>query len=367
MSIAELTRRRFLSSLAAASVSLPILGSRLAARAQSAASPNRPLVVTSKTNRFVREDITTTAWSIMREGGSAMDAAEKATNISERDPRDSTVGYGGDPNEDGFHQLDAAVMNGADNNNIGAVAALENIKTPCSVARLVMDRTDHWLLVGRGALRFAKMHGFKEEDLLTDEARQHWVDWKETLSNRDYYFPPRDPDKPEGGGTINVLALDADGNIAGVTSTIGHHFKIVGRVGDSPIIGAGLYVDNEVGAAGATGHGEECVKTAGSFLVVEKMREGLSPQEACAYVCQRVVDRHKGKPMFGLKMVALDKQGRYGCCAIRGQLVDGSTEAEGRFEGLGFAVHDVNGHRLETGQALLPPMTQAELDAIPWR
>lgn len=370
MTLTDITRRRFLGGLATVGAGVSWFGDRLTALQSAPAAPaNRPLVVTSKTNRFVREEITTTAWDIMRAGGTAMDAAEKATNISERDPRDATVGYGGDPNEDGFLQLDASVMNGADNNNIGAVAAIENIKTPCSVARLVMERTDHWLLVGPGALRFAKMHGFKEEDLLTDEARQHWLTWKETLSNRDYYFPRRDPSKPEGGGTINVLTLDANGDIAGVTSTVGHHFKIVGRVGDSPIIGAGLYVDNEVGAAGATGHGEECVKNSGSFLAVEKMREGMSPQAACEFVCRRVMNRHGGKPMFNLKMVALDKQGNYGCCSLRGQAVrDGSPSGTMVSNtGLGFAVHDARGHRVEPGAALLPAMTQQELDSIPWR
>jgi N4-(beta-N-acetylglucosaminyl)-L-asparaginase len=283
--------------------------------------------------------------------------------VSELDPRDATVGYGGDPNEEGFLQLDASVMNGADGNNIGAVAALENIKTPCSVARLVMERTDHWLLVGKGALRFAKMHGFAEENLLTDEARRHWLEWKETLSNRDYYFPPKEKYKPEGGGTINVLVMDRNGDIAGVTSTVGHHFKIVGRVGDSPIIGAGLYVDNEVGAAGATGHGEEAVKSAVSFHVVEKMREGLAPAEACRYVCQRVVDRHGGKPMFGLKLVALSKSGTFGCCSVRGLANDSGSG----LTGLGFCVHDERGHRMEPGEAILPPMTQEEIEAIPWR
>jgi N4-(beta-N-acetylglucosaminyl)-L-asparaginase len=255
-------------------------------------------------------------------------------------------------------------MNGADNNNIGAVAALEGVKTPCSVARLVMERTDHWLLVGRGALRFAKMHGFKEEDLVTEEARKHWLEWKENLSNRDYYLAPVDKHKPEGGGTINVLAIDSRGDIAGVTSTVGHHFKIVGRVGDSPIIGAGLYVDNEVGAAGATGHGEEAVKNSVSFLVVEKMRAGLSPQEACEFACQRVASRHGGRPLFNVKLVALNKAGDYGQCAIRGiEPPDGS----GGFIGLGYCVHDESGHRYEDGEALLPPMTQAEIDSIPWR
>jgi N4-(beta-N-acetylglucosaminyl)-L-asparaginase len=356
-------RRAFLSTLVGGSVAFPLLNAAVLHEEEHRhVQSNRPLVVTSKTNAAVREDVTGTAWNVMEAGGSAMDAAEKGTNVSEVDPRDRTVGYGGDPNEDGFLQLDASVMNGADDNNIGAVAALENIKTPCSVARLVMDRTDHWLLVGRGALRFAKMHGFKEEDLLTDEARRNWLHWKETLSDRDYYFPPRDPDKPEGGGTINVLTLDANGDIAGVTSTVGHHFKIVGRVGDSPIIGAGLYVDNEIGGAGATGHGAECVKVSASRIIVEKMREGLSPAAACRYVCERVAARHDGHPMFGLKLVALNKNGEYGCCALRGRLDD-----NGAVIGLGFCIQDATGHRFERGDALLPPMTQEELDAIPWR
>lgn len=349
-------RRQFLGGF----VAVPLAAGLRAPTPQT----RRPLVVTSKTNELVREEITTTAWEILDTGGTAMDAAEKATNLSEADPRDSTVGYGGDPNEEGFLQLDASVMNGADDNNIGAVAALENIKTPCSVARLVMERTDHWLLVGKGALRFAKMHGFQEEDLLTESARRHWLEWKETLSNRDYYFPPKVESKPEGGGTINVLAVDSRGDIAGVTSTVGHHFKIVGRVGDSPIIGAGLYVDNDVGAAGATGHGEEAVKNSVSFLVVEKMREGLSPQDACNLVCQRVSERHRGRPLFNLKLVALNKAGDYGCCALRGRR---DRDDADEYTGLGFCVHDETGHRYEHGEALLPPMTQAEIDSIPWR
>jgi N4-(beta-N-acetylglucosaminyl)-L-asparaginase len=253
-------------------------------------------------------------------------------------------------------------MSGPDNNDAGAVAALENIKTPSSVARLVMERTDHLMLVGKGALKFAKMHGFKEEDLLTEEARQHWVEWRENLSDRDYYHPPHRKYKPEGGGTIAVLVLDKRGDMAGVTSTVGHHFKIVGRVGDSPIIGAGLYVDNGVGAAGATGHGEESIKVCASFLAVEKMREGMSPLQACRYVCQRVVDRHFGRPFFNLKIIALNKSGEYGGCSVRG-----STSQEGTVQGLGFCVHDPKGHRVETGQALLPPMTQEERNAMPWR
>lgn len=363
MMIRSMTRRRFCSSLAGMGMGLPLVNGKGRINISKKNKDNRPLIVTSKTNPYVKEKITKTAWEVLQKGGGPLDAAEKATNVSELDPRDPTVGYGGDPNEEGFLQLDASVMSGPDDNNAGAVAALENIKTPCSVARLVMERTDHLFLVGKGALKFAKMHGFKEEDLLTEEARKHWVAWKETLSERDYYHPSKTKYKPEGGGTINVLVLDANGGIAGVTSTVGHHFKIVGRVGDSPIIGAGLYVDNDVGAAGATGHGAEAIKTCASFLAVEKMREGMSPQEACRFVCQRVIDRHGGKPMFGLKMVALNKVGDYGCCAIRGRM----DKKTGGTVGLGFSVHDSKGHRTEPGDAILPPMTEEELNSIPWR
>ena len=361
MSDRHLSRRTFFSRAAGMGIGFPFLLRPLQNRGRGVTRINRPLIVTSKTNPAVREAVTAAAWNVLERDGSPLDAAEKGTNVSELDPRDPTVGYGGDPNEDGFLQLDASVMSGPDGNNAGAVAALENIKTPSSVARLVMERTDHLMLVGKGALRFAKMHGFKEENLLTEEARKHWVEWKETLSRRDYYHPPGERYKPEGGGTINVLVVDAKGGIAGVTSTVGHHFKIVGRVGDSPIIGAGLYVDNDIGAAGATGHGAESIKISASFLAVEKMREGLSPQEACRFVCQRVLDRHDGKPLFNLKMVALNREGAYGCCAVRGR-----KKGTG-WEGLGFCVHDGDGHRLEPGEALLPPMTEAERASIPWR
>lgn len=323
---------------------------------------NRPLVVTSKVNPYVSEAITAAAWEALENGQSPLDAAERATNISESDPRDTTVGYGGDPNEEGYLQLDACVMSGPDGNDAGAVAALESVKIACSVARLVMERTDHLLLVGKGALGFAKMHGFEEENLLTNEAREHWLTWKESLSERGYYRPPPKQHKPEGGGTINVLVLDEQGDIAGVTSTVGHHFKIVGRVGDSAIIGAGLYVDNAIGAAGATGHGEEAIKVCASFLAVEKMREGMSPQEACQYVCRRVVDRHQGNPLLNLKIVALDKVGDYGCCSVRGQ-----SDGSGCLQGVGFCVRDASGHREEASQALLPPMTPEERVSIPLR
>jgi len=358
-----LNRRKFFKTMAGIGFGIPFMRNTRISASKTQPKINHPLIVTSKTNAFVREKITTMAWEVLKNGGSVLDAAEKATNISELDPRDSSVGYGGDPNEEGFLQLDASVMSGPDNNNAGAVAALENIKTPCSVARLVMERTGHLLLVGKGALKFAKMHGFKEENLLTEEARKHWVEWKENLSERDYYHPPRKKHKPEGGGTINVLVLGANGDIAGITSTVGHHFKIVSRVGDSPIIGAGLYVDNDIGAAGATGHGAESIKICASFLAVEKMREGMTPQEACAYVCKRSADRYDGKPLFNLKIVALNKNGEYGCSSVRGKI----DKDKRILTGLGFCVHDSRGHRLESSHALLPPMTEEERKSIPWR
>ena len=363
MAFKKISRRNFISGAAGIGIGLPLLGKTTVPKVQGSGKINRPLIVTSKTNPATREGVTTAAWESLQAGGSPLDAAEKGTNVSELDPRDTSVGYGGDPNEEGFHQLDACVMSGPDNNNAGAVSALENIKTPCSVARLVMERTDHLLLTGKGALKFARMHGFKEEDLLTEEARKHWVDWKENLSERDYYHPPHKKYKPEGGGTINVLVLDANGDIAGATSTVGHHFKIVGRVGDSPIIGAGLYVDNAIGAAGATGHGAESIKVCASFLAMEKMREGMSPQDACRYVCQRVSDRHNGKPLFGLKLVALNKNGEYGSCSLRGK-IDKET---GKLVGGGFGVRDAKGFRMEPGTALLPPLTEEERSKIPWR
>lgn len=359
----KINRRNFLSHAAGLGISVPLIGKSGRAKTKPSGKINRPLVVTSKTNPASREQVTTTAYEILKKGGHPLDAAVKGVNVSELNPLDTSVGYGGDPNEEGFHQLDASVMSGPDGNNAGAVAALENIKTPSSVARLVMERTDHLMLVGRGALKFAKMHGFKEENLLTEEARKHWVDWKENLSESDYYHPPHHKYKPEGGGTINVLTLDANGDIAGCTSTVGHHFKIVGRVGDSPIIGAGLYVDNAIGAAGATGHGAESIKVCASMMTVEKIREGMSPKEACRYVCQRVSERHNGKPMFGLKIVALNKNGDYGSCSLRGRI----NKETGKVEGGPFGVHDARGHRMEIGEKIHPPMTEAEKKALPRR
>jgi N4-(beta-N-acetylglucosaminyl)-L-asparaginase len=262
-------------------------------------------------------------------------------NIVEDDPNDMSVGYGGLPNEDGVVELDASVMYGP-THQAGAVASLRNIKNPSKVARLVMERTDHVLLVGEGALKFAKAHGFKEEDLLTEKSRQAWLRWKETISDRDNWFPPKKEGLPgEAGpvmgthGTINCIAIDTAGRLAGVTTTSGMSWKLAGRVGDSPIIGAGLYVDNEIGAAGSTGRGEANLQTCASFRIVDAMGRGLSPEQACLKACEDIAAKTKlvprlcddqGRPNFGLEFYALNKKGEFG--------------AAGLFQGGRYAVHD---------------------------
>lgn len=292
-----------------------------------------PLIVTSHTNETGKKALET-GWEILSKGGSALDAVEKAANVIELDAEDMSVGYGGLPNEAGVVQLDASIMDGK-TYSAGAVACLENIKTPCSVARVVMEHTDHVLLVGRDALEFAKKWGFKEEDLLTEKSRRRWLEWKQRMSDRDDWGPPEHlkkiPEKDIGSnssydierltGTTNVLAVDKNGDIAGVTTTSGLSFKIPGRVGDSPIIGAGLYVDNEVGAAGATGRGEDVIKSCASYYIVLRMKEGRTPQQACEDAMRMIVDKYKKvNPTFfpGEHFVAINKKGECGCTAITG-------------------------------------------------
>ena len=317
-----LNRRNFLKGAAGLGLAFPFIPKfpEIITRRKSS-KVKLPVVLCSRGEKWGMK-VLTPVWEILSQNGNVLDAVEQGANVVELDPEDMTVGYGGLPNEEGVVQLDASVMYGP-THNCGSVASLERIKTPCSVARLVMERTDHMLLVGEGALRFAKAHGFKEEDLLTEKARIRWLKWKENLSNQDDWFPPADgiyeQDEERTSGTINVLGIDRDGNVAGITTTSGLAWKIPGRVGDSPIIGAGLYVDNEVGAAGATGRGEEVIRTCGSFFVVEKMRSGMSPQKACEAICQRIIDINGGpkKVSFTDKFVAVNKDGDVGCAAIR--------------------------------------------------
>jgi N4-(beta-N-acetylglucosaminyl)-L-asparaginase len=313
------SRRTFLQKLTVAGITLPAL--RNIDLQGHETFVGVPLILCSR-GQYWGEKVLQPAWQKLSETGSILDAVEAGANVTELDPEDMSVGYGGLPNEDGVVTLDASVMYGP-THRCGSVASLENIKKACSVARLVMERTDHVMLVGAGALRFAKAHGFPEENLLTDEARRVWLRWKENLSEHDDWLPESDgkkglKDRPRG--TINVLGIDSSGNVAGITTTSGLFGKLAGRVGDSPIIGAGLYVDNAVGAAGATGRGEEVIKTCGSFLAVEYMRQGMSPQQACEAVVKRIIDVNGGldKVDFDDKIVAFNKSGAVGCASIMG-------------------------------------------------
>jgi N4-(beta-N-acetylglucosaminyl)-L-asparaginase len=273
------------------------------------------------------------AMGMIKQGSDALDAVIAGVNIVEDDPNDTSVGYGGLPNEEGVVELDSAVMHGPSYRG-GGVAALQNIKNPSKVARLVMERSDHVLIVGRGALKFAKAHGFQEENLLTDKAREAWLKWKENLSNQDDWLPPHSIEDKDIGevfekylqhyGTIHCSAMDLNGGISCVTTTSGLAFKIPGRVGDSPIIGAGLYCDNEVGAAGSTGRGEANLLNCSSVMIVEWMRQGKSPEEACLLACKRINDRcrekrlqdDQGRVNFDVKFYALNRRGETGGASI---------------------------------------------------
>lgn len=288
-----------------------------------------PIVITSHTNDTGR-DAMEQAWQILSGGGRALDAVERGANVIEVDPEDTSVGYGGLPNADGVVQLDASVMDGR-TYSAGSVGALENIKTPSSVARVIMERTDHVMLVGQGALEFARSFGFEETNLLTERARMAWLRWREQLNDRDDVGPPDHlrgrPDLDRGldgaiesvHGTTNVLSVDANGDVAGITTTSGLSWKVPGRVGDSPIIGAGLYVDNAVGAAGATGRGEDVMKSLASYFIVLRMRDGRTPQEACEDACEMIADKYRYAGLDfipGEKFVAINKAGEVGCARM---------------------------------------------------
>jgi N4-(beta-N-acetylglucosaminyl)-L-asparaginase len=269
------------------------------------------------------------AMEIVLNDGDCLDAAVAGVNIQEDDPEDLSVGYGGLPNESGEVELDASVMYGP-THRAGAVGALRNIRYSSKVAKLVLERTSRVLLVGEGALRFAKMYGFEEENLLTEKSRELWQYWIENRSIIDDYqtpdgetLPPEIRQYIDVGGTINLNVLDTKGNLGGCTTTSGLAFKIPGRVGDSPVIGAGLYVDNEFGAAGSTGRGEANLQTCGSYQVVEEMANGALPTDACMAVCKRIVSRTKvpylmrgDKPTFNVTFYAINSRGMYGAASI---------------------------------------------------
>lgn len=333
--MSTLTRRDFLhasAALAATSMTANQAAQDQPARVAGGGAVLREgIVVIASANGL---PATAKAAEMLGQGADTLDAVIAGVNILEEDPNDHSVGLGGLPNEDGVVELDASVMHGP-TCRAGAVAALRNIMHASQVARLVMQRTDHVLIVGEGALRFAKAHGFKEQDLLIDEARRIWLDWKEKHSEDDDWLPAQegDADKKQSNalktwmstyGTINCCARDAAGNLSGVTTTSGLSYKIPGRVGDSPIIGAGLFVDNKVGAAGSTGRGEANLKTCGAHTVVEAMRHGMSPVEACLHGLSRIVETTtekrlrdgEGRPNFDVKFYALAKDGRFGAASM---------------------------------------------------
>ena len=246
------------------------------------------------------------AWKVLDNGGKAMDAAEAGARHAESDPENSSVGFGGLPDEKGNVTLDACVMDST--GNAGSVAFLQNIKHPVSVARKVMEETKHVMLVGEGARQFAFSKGFEEINLLTEQSEK---DWKKWLKERREMTPHETHD------TLSVLVQDKMGDLAGACTTSGWAYKMHGRVGDSPIIGAGLFVDNEIGCAAATGLGEEVIKTTGSFLVVELMRQGYDPTKACEDALNRVIKAHNGNPDFQIGYIALRKDGEIGSACLK--------------------------------------------------
>ena len=370
------SRRDFLGAGAAvaAGLALPKIAEALPAvtvreRSESGAPPRaRPVVMGSSNGHRSRNAEGKTGVQLAHEmisrGGDTLDAIVAGVNIVELDPTDNSVGLGGLPNQDGVVQLDASCMHGP-TKRAGSVACLEDIATPSLVAKAILEHTDHIMLVGDDAKRFAIQMGFKTQNLLTEESRQMWHRWRSRLNANDPWLdvppsgaerrpssnapPPRDPDShvwhdADGiaytYGTINMNAVDARGNISSVTTTSGLSWKIPGRIGDSPIIGAGQYCDNTVGAAGSTGRGEANIKVCGAFLAVELMRLGKSPEQALIEVMQRVIAMteprlldERGRPYFDLQFYALHKDGRYAGASA--------------YEGANFAVADEKGPRTE--------------------
>ena len=317
------SRRDFLKLSALASA----VGIAAGQRATAATTPNKPIVVSTWEHGLAANEA---AWQILQKQGRALDAVEAGVRVPEADPNVRTVGLGGYPDSQGIVTLDACIMD--ENMNCGSVAFLQNIVHPVSVARKVMENTPHVMLVGDGALQFAKQQGFEESNLLTEASRKDWLAWRD--SNK--ALPQINI---ENHDTIGMLALDSKGNLSGACTTSGAAFKLHGRVGDSPLIGAGLYVDNEIGAATATGMGELMIKTVGCHLVVEFMRQGASPEQACKQAVERIASKLGNYQAFQVGFLALNKQGEYGSFCIQ--------------SGFNYAVRDQHGSQLLDSSFLL--------------
>jgi N4-(beta-N-acetylglucosaminyl)-L-asparaginase len=326
-----MSRRGFLSAAASASLATLAIG----ASPTRAPGARRPLVVSSNPNALEK------TMELIKQGLDPLDAAIAGVAIIEADPKDHSVGYGGLPNEDGVVELDAAVMHGPTHGG-GAVASIRNIIHPAAVARLVMKRTKHCLISAEGALRFARAHGFPETELLTEESRKIWLRWKEKHSE-DWLSQPEgqvDPAVLEAlktriHGTVHVSAMDTHGDLGCVTTTSGLAFKIPGRIGDSPILGAGLYLDNTVGSCGSTGLGEVNLLNCSSYLIIEGIRRGEHIKDAMVNACKRIVEtttrdprfrKTDGKAAFGVNFYGMTKEGEVAGACIGG----GGT----------FAIHD---------------------------
>ena len=322
------TRRNFIKKVGLASAAIlvhPLKGAIPEYNSEQKIGTGKPIVLSTWDFGLQCNKI---AWDIIQKKGRALDAVEKGVNLCENDPKERSVGYGGRPDRDGKVTLDACIMD--EFYNIGSVAALEHIKNPISVARAVMDKTPHVMLVGEGALDFALAQGFEKENLLVSDSEREWKDWLKTSQYKPIV-------NIENHDTIGMIALDEYGNLSGACTTSGMAYKMHGRVGDSPIIGAGLYVDNEVGAATATGHGEEVIRMTGSHLVVELMRQGRSPKQACKEAVERIakICKVRGKAMDDIQVgfIAINKKGEYGAFCLQ--------------PGFTFAVCNDKGNRIE--------------------
>lgn len=317
-----LSRRNFLGASAAALAAgaIPARLNAIEAPALVLRGASRPVAISSANSLAP----VSRALELVLQGSDTLDAAVEGVKIQELDPGDMSVGYGGLPNEDGVVQLDASCVHGP-TRRAGAVGSLEGIKTPSEVAKLVLKYTNHIMLVGEGAKKFALSYGFKDEELLTPESRQRWLTWRANRGETDDWLdvPDKTPMVVRPTGTINLNVVNAAGDLSSVTTTSGLAWKIDGRVGDSPIVGAGQYTDNDVGSAGSTGRGESNIMVCGGFLTVEHMRRGMSPTDACLETLRRVMAmtpprllREDGRPAFSLQFYAVNKKGEFGAASL---------------------------------------------------